>query len=996
MESIGILEHTQLQHIVTMASHSNGYPATSEIDSYVPTLGQSSTASNSTYNLNLRQPSTASDSTYNPTLRQPSTASDSTYNPTLRQPSTASNSTYDPTLRQSSTDSRPPLASSRWSSISDLSTPPTPLVNSTGYFGVADPSQIRERQYSDGSEYTVSPPSRPVSQFEPARRYSDGRDVIPEEVNISHVRMTESPAPEDTSYMWYTSTGPAPSQRSTGSIRSWGGLPWYPLDPYSPVMGEGTTPPTPTPVGRTGSSRAHRWLSKKSGRQTSFHNTIPEENDDAVELLPARAHGIPSASDGNGHIENTLGYDYAGVDLSSFSGPMAPHTEKQLMEANNLERNNILTGGLGTDVQPITFTTSALVASSPVDVVHRMRTRRGTRMSRSSTVRNLAQAEANRRGTPLAIQEEDPNDIVSIDVTAYDANGIHDFRLKGVRRAQPLIVYPTANWKPVTMRWPYLTSLIVMSIAMGIIQEWLYLKSERENGLLKFTDPKKIKTVDYFAFKYLGNILTVGYGILWQLTDAEVKRLEAYYQLGKEGGALAAESINIDYVTLFDIFRPFVALRFRHWAVAVSSFASILAVSVGPALQSATVDLNPNRGERDVDPTIEKTISIEMIWSRALTGAFFLIALLGLALLLMLQMRHSGLTVDVKGIAGVAALATRSHILPQFKDLDTVPPSDIHNKLKKKRYTLRNSSLAPDDNAEVTEAEADKFSAYNLSSNPHPFMMRWKSCLWLEIALFTFLAMIPILLFVDGAYIVSEKAPWLTTVLAVALKLVLQTLEQDVRMMEPFFILVNRHAPPKTLTLDYTGMATGYMPFRALWNRHFILASLGFGSVLSEVLTVCVGSLGTVSGTSFLGPAKHSNGQETPVSFWTSFILTMIILLYLMLTTSLVMIYRRNPFLPRQPSTIASVLAFVYQSKMLYGFVWDPGHSPGTMEEAIKKMVEKFEMEKKTFGYGWFTGRDGLDHCGVDWEELTQSYVLGTGMDRRKATMGKFEDVSMW
>jgi hypothetical protein len=41
----------------------------------------------------------------------------------------------------------------------------------------------------------------------------------------------------------------------------------------------------------------------------------------------------------------------------------------------------------------------------------------------------------------------------------------------------------------------------------------------------------------------------------------------------------------------------------------------------------------------------------------------------------------------------------------------------------------------------------------------------------------------------------------------------------------------------------------------------------------------------------------------------------------------------------------------------------------------------------KTYGLGWFTGRDGENHCGVDQEELIRGYTHKAGDDARKATM---------
>lgn len=729
------------------------------------------------------------------------------------------------------------------------------------------------------------------------------------------------------------------------------------------------------------------------------HPTITEDGE-GVELL--QAAGLPG-----GRFESKPDYDHppldieeSVVDLSSFmyAGPEVPHDRDTLEKYKELERNGHLTGGLGSSATTpiLRVTGSQLMESSPTDV-KRMLTRRGTRMNRRATVKNLAQQQANKTGQVVEIIEEvgEEENPIGIDVShGYTP----DFHSNAIHRTQPLknVYYPDANWKPYTMRWQYISMLILVSITLGVCQEFLLWKSNRLDsegnpiGILRFVDPKDMPVRDFFASKYLSTILTVAYGILWQLTDIEVKRLEPYYQLGRPEGALAAESINIDYVTLFDIFRPVVAMWYKHWAVAVSSVASILAVFVIPVLQSFTMELDPKRPDEE-DRLIK--ITIDQNWSRVLSISLYVVSVLGVALLLILHNRNSGLTADVKGIAGVTKMAAKSYILVDFQNSDTLPPKDIHNKLKHHRYTLRGSALAPDDR-QLDSKETNKYDTnpFKLDDNPHPFMMRLSSCLGLEAFILFFTGLVPILLFTPAS-VVSETLPGLTTALAIALKFVLQTLEQDMRMMEPFFVLWKRHAPPKTLTLDYAGMAFGYMPIQALLNGHILLAAMGIGSVLTEVLTVCVSSLGTVSGNSFLNDTFISGqlgkGQETPMSFWISLIIVFVIMAYLMAVVGLVIAYRRKPFLPRQPSTIASVLAYVHQSKMLWHFT-SPQDEGATVEESNNKMVKRLEEERKTYGYGWFTGRDGKRHCGVEEEPLMEHYTFGK--DHRKGTIVPGED----
>ncbi|PFH57320.1 hypothetical protein XA68_15218 [Ophiocordyceps unilateralis] len=55
---------------------------------------------------------------------------------------------------------------------------------------------------------------------------------------------------------------------------------------------------------------------------------------------------------------------------------------------------------------------------------------------------------------------------------------------------------------------------------------------------------------------------------------------------------------------------------------------------------------------------------------------------------------------------------------------------------------------------------------------------------------------------------------------------------------------------------------------------------------------------------------------------------------------------------------------------MLYDFV-------GTESMTSVQLSRRLAGTGKTYGLGWFRGRDGQTHCGVDEEELTGSYRHG-------------------
>lgn len=723
-------------------------------------------------------------------------------------------------------------------------------------------------------------------------------------------------------------------------------------------------------------------------------------------------------------------------DMTGYLGPATSQDASFVKKLQEKEASGKLTLGLGAGFLPdTTMSESEILATSPTVgregnaslfpsvSLRRTFSRRGLyapaspsplaaspsptsaadKLRREGTVKALAQNEANRRGEIVeVIMEEDdvasqgtaskvdlsvvsgPDVVNESPVTADSISVNSDRPLLVTARSLPMrrqttqVFYPQPNWKPFSMRWPYLLMLILLSIGLGVAQELIYRMS-LSRPLVTFHSPSEIPGTVYFAVKFAPTVITVLYGVLWQITDFEVKRLEAFYQLSKETGAAADESINVDYVTFFAFFRPFRALYCRHYAVAVSSIASLLAVSLVPTLGAAAIVLTPNQERRLADPQVKKEVMISSVWSRTLTATFFLVAALGCVLFWLLQSRRSGLLSDVRGIAGLASMAVVSHIMTDFKDMDVATHEDIHRKLRGHRYVLRNSSLAPLDDAdggtwkvEQKTRDGDRYRENHLSKNPHPLMLRAHGCIPFIVGILLFAGLLPTVLFAPSSSL-SEHAPWLLTALAVCIKLGWGGLETSVRMMEPYYILSRRRAPAKALTLDYTAMPFLWVALQALTNGHLLVFFLGYGTVMAELLTVLVTSLATVEGRSFTvwkDTRTGISGEETALSFWVTMGLSTFILLYMSVVALVAFVRRRRPFLPRQPNTIASVLAFIHQSRMLYTFV-------GTSKMSNAEMLHKLEQEGNQYGLGWFEGRDGQTHCGVDQEELLSSYKAG-------------------
>jgi hypothetical protein len=529
------------------------------------------------------------------------------------------------------------------------------------------------------------------------------------------------------------------------------------------------------------------------------------------------------------------------------------------------------------------------------------------------------------------------------------------------------------NWRPVSMRSYYILMLIGVSLGLGIFQEWLCRHSialEKENGgLLVFDQVSKVPLFTFFAWHYLPTLIFVAYGVLWSIMDFDIKRLEPYYQLSRPTGSTAAASLNLDHLTAWSYFIPFTAMKLRQWAVFFSSLGNILATSLAPSLQNPSIVLIQN--SNSAGPRFFVRVSPR--WSRALTSSLVVTAALGVFLFVQLR-RKSGLLSDPKGISGIAAMATKSHILADFQGMDIATRGEIHERLQHRRFILHKSSIWQ---GAWNRAIEESPESVRKSESTHPLMLRLQA----GVPFISFMALclvsIPIIN-CTSARAIPNALPWLPVLAATVIKMLWTTFESDVRLMEPFYILSKGQAPPQmSLTLDYQGTVYGWIPVKASFNGHYLVALVGVCSVLLDVLTVTVSSF-SVNSATFLhvsGNANEvSNQDQTFVSFWVSVMLSIVILVFSIIVAVVVYIRRRHPFLPREPSTIAAVLAFTFASNMLDDFIDTERYTNKQMEAMLKSKVDA-DGNPKRYGLGWFKSRDGKVRCAIDEEPMRSKYV---------------------
>ncbi|EPS45934.1 hypothetical protein H072_93 [Dactylellina haptotyla CBS 200.50] len=563
----------------------------------------------------------------------------------------------------------------------------------------------------------------------------------------------------------------------------------------------------------------------------------------------------------------------------------------------------------------------------------------------------------------------------------------HSFSLRsgGTFHGQDLAIpvdLDPPNWRPWEMDWPYLTFLNVLTFALAGLTEYLIQLSDSigTKGLIQYQSARNVPIDQWIAWKYVPTVVGVIFGVLWQVTDTEVKRNEPYYQMSKPNGAIAKYSLNVDYFEFLSFLTPFQGVRYRQWAVSCSAMCYFLSYAIIPNLLGSLLDTEDfTQQELDANKKIgnlnEKYLRVDNRYARPLEAMFVLVGLFGVCLQVLLIRRKSGLVGDVSGIAGIAAMANKSHILMDFKGLDEADERQIHEHLSKRRYRLHKMSLylgADVAMAERPEFHESKRKKIKKESPNHPIFTLFTA---IPLALFfvAILAIMPILSFTSSGKSFIQKVPFTAIFLGVVIKSIWEVLDKQLRIIQPFRSLNEGNSRPNILTLDYTGTIPGWVTVKAIQNRHWLLALVTFDSVLIEVFTVTTGS--------FLN--RSASDEETDTSIRVSFSLATAITSILLATLFLVIQRRRKPFLPRQPGTIASVLTFIHQSKMVTDFE--------KMEDwpTYKREAKLMEINKR-YAFGWFSGRDKEIHLGIDQCPISSKYEYGK--DYKKGVVGTVGD----
>ncbi|MCJ1249961.1 hypothetical protein MMC30_007187 [Trapelia coarctata] len=597
------------------------------------------------------------------------------------------------------------------------------------------------------------------------------------------------------------------------------------------------------------------------------------------------------------------------------------------------------------------------------------------------------------------------------------------------------VQFPNPGWRPPSLRKPYLCLLAICSIAVIAGTEILVRLSNRTQAVLSFDliQPQScitelescayayssVSNGLYFCYKYLPTLLAVILAALWENVDRNIRTLESYYQLARPGGALAEDSLLLDYNLIFILKVPWKALRKRHHLVLLSFVVFSLAGIAAPILQSALFDV-------DISPAGQilwtAKVGTNTAYARALQALHGCIIVLVIALASSLhRRRNTGLYSDPSCVAALAAIVGPT-LRKDLANLDLADEKAIENTISRRRYHLHhsirddgtviyqldlveNQDEGPGGDVKL-QASPDDLPEFNkpLKTRNSP-ISAWSSGMFTTVI---------VVLFGIEAFNTNPSVKFVFSyrIVPVAIGVVVKELwklmDRDFRNNEPYHYLalhplahrqnftdlrrvfrsplnidagfkINPAPGQTTIFLDYGSRGFFSIPLYAAWNKHFSMCTVAIISWLLEIFTVTMGSLGALPcyRNRPCQPGKPIDSSPTAIN--VSVCLSFAILTTAAFWMLFVLLPRigMKSVLSRNPDTMASVLCWLHSSRLVR--ILQP---MSVMSGSQRKEFQK-GLRDRNYGLGWINGENEPERFGIDEEPVApfvNAMERGTGL----------------
>ncbi|KAJ4373703.1 hypothetical protein N0V86_007846 [Didymella sp. IMI 355093] len=132
------------------------------------------------------------------------------------------------------------------------------------------------------------------------------------------------------------------------------------------------------------------------------------------------------------------------------------------------------------------------------------------------------------------------------------------------------------TWKPAALRPAVLIFTVLVCWTLIAVLQVFLVRSQRYGGVIFAARISELPISHSFLYLYFPTVIAVIFSMYWAWIDLDAKRMEPYYQLSKQDGALGKDSLLLQYPFDFLPLVPLRAFRDRHWPVFWSSFAVVL------------------------------------------------------------------------------------------------------------------------------------------------------------------------------------------------------------------------------------------------------------------------------------------------------------------------------------------------------------------------------------------------------------------------------------
>ena len=489
----------------------------------------------------------------------------------------------------------------------------------------------------------------------------------------------------------------------------------------------------------------------------------------------------------------------------------------------------------------------------------------------------------------------------------------------------------------------------------------------------------------FFAWRFLALATAVLSGSLWANVDADVRRLEPWFQMNKMNGANVQKSLSLDYVSMFALTVPFRATSCRNFSVALVATPYVISTILLPIVCDYLWEVEYNR---------DSSISIDVNGIGIWMGICFSAVMLAFAVCvtLTLHLRSYGLPRDPAGLAGLASLLYDSDVLADFQNIPVYQTQKfIDNELCNHCFKLQQVF-----NEDIETSRSFRMTTISIISTPAstvvppapeiPQQESFKQnrgeahpwALWMRFLILPEAVLVApfIVLWVGITYMGSGEV-WspavvkgLTMFSSTLSTMSWASIDHAIRLMEPFRQLATDKpniSRVDAVLADYEGMS----PIARLFCGSPIVAAVGFGGLLSRFFTI----VGPALLETLWKLAYNDVNADVPKTLQT----TASVLKYINIPLSLIqfgifmsVFSRSSPIVPRKPSTLSSKILYLCHSPKLLSDVHEAVIEDGGLTKNLKGQGHDYR-------FGWFLNDQHQSELrlGVEREPILQPYSYG-------------------